>query len=94
MAHVIYLLRKPPRGSTTRALQDHQTGGINVEALRPQAGSWPPNVAVEHPAGCCEDECEVDCPVRALAEQAGRAAPGRFLVVGTPAPAPRPPWLR
>lgn len=92
MPNIVYILRKPPQGSTTRALLDHGTGGLNVGALRLEGGSWPPNVVLEHLPSCTEDGCEAGCPVRSLAEQAGRAAPGRFHVVGTPVPE-KPPWM-
>lgn len=94
MPILVYLLRKPSRGPAIQATAEHGTGAMNVRAITPRSGSWPPNVVLEHLPDCEPGMCEHGCPARALAEQAGTRAPSRFLTLGALAPkAEKPPWM-
>lgn len=61
--------RAPLAGTVAANVQEHGTGGLNIDACRVES-RWPANVVLSHYPDC-EETCTSGCPVLELDDQSG-----------------------
>lgn len=74
------LVRKPCSEKTVAAnVLEWKTGGINIDASRISTkentqGRFPANLVLSHSEHCTDDQCDIECAIKALDEQSGQSA--------------------